>query len=328
MRFFTGKQVFILLFRSVSMIAFCFLLFINCTDISRDGFANDEAENSFITPEENKWGGDYTIRNGAILLGGRLTLPSTPGPHPVIVAVHGSGRATRTRDNYPALLKVGIAVLRYDKRGCGESTGTYEGVGPGNSVRVFKDLASDALAWVEFLRNHKDIDSQKIGLIGPSQAGWIIPLAASQSKNVAFVVNISGPAVSVGQEIFYSDLTGESQFNADRTINGFIIEQLNERTKNFSGRHGYDPVDAISSLSIPAFWVFGELDESIPTALTVGILEGIKMQQNKNFTIQVKPNGNHNIINVMTGEKIPVFTAAGGIVDWLLDVINAKKNDS
>ncbi len=324
MRFFTGKHVAKSLLETVSMTAVCFLLLIICAHNSHAGLGENETENSSITPEENRGSGDFTIRNGQISLGGQLTLPSTEGPYPAVVAVHGSGRATRKRDSYPALLKAGIAVLRYDKRGCGESTGTYENVGSGNSVRVFNDLASDALAWVDFLRNHQEIDAEKIGLIGVSQAGWIIPLAASQSENVAFAVNISGPSVTVGQEIFYSNLTGEGQFNADRTINGLTIEQLTGRTKKFSGQHGFDPVDAISNLNIPAIWVLGELDESIPTALTVEILKEIKTRHSKNFTIQVKPNGNHSRTNVITGEKIPVFTADGGINDWILDVINAE----
>jgi hypothetical protein len=214
------------------------------------------SDNVAATPTTSQGAGDFTIQNGDITLGGTLTLPSTPGPHPAVVVVHGSGRATR--NSFSALSdlmgNVGIAVLRYDKRGVAESSGTYENVGPSNSVRVFDELASDALAWVNFLRSHADIKVDRIGLIGASQAGWIIPLAASQSDDLAFIVNIVGPTVTVGQEIFYSDLTGEGRFREDRTINGFTIEQLTEMTRSFAGPHGFDPRPAISSLDIPALW--------------------------------------------------------------------------
>ena len=66
----------------------------------------------------------------------------------------------------------------------------------------------DALAGVEWLRRRPEIDGRRIGLAGGSQAGWIIPLAASQSSDVDFAAIQSGPVMSVGHERAYSALTG------------------------------------------------------------------------------------------------------------------------
>ena len=107
-----------------------------------------------------------------------------------------------------------MAVLVYDKRGVGDSSGTnpqelvatfkLRDVGDPNAPRVpvniaasrqmIDILAGDALAGVESLKTRNDIDSSRIGFVGMSQAGWIMPLAASRSDDVAFIVNISGPA--------------------------------------------------------------------------------------------------------------------------------------
>ena len=139
-----------------------------------------------------------TFPSGDIRLGYTLDLPSGAGPFPAIVFGHGSGRATRDEARGLALRLVaaGFAVLRYDKRGVGESTGVYEGVGVGNSTRMLGLLADDMAAGVAFLRTRPEIDPRRIGLMGVSQAGWIIPLAAQRAPNVAFMVLVVGPTVS------------------------------------------------------------------------------------------------------------------------------------
>lgn len=62
------------------------------------------------------------------------------------------------------------------------------------------DLSSDMAAGAAFLRTLPDVDRTRIGLVGPSQAGWIIPVAAKRS-HPAFMILLVGPTVTVGQEI-------------------------------------------------------------------------------------------------------------------------------
>src|SRR5688572_1859660 len=140
------------------------------------------------------------FHNGEVRLAFSLDLPAGAGPFPAIVLGHGSGRVTRDQQGFLSsrLTSLGFAVLRFDKRGVGESTGTFVFVGTRDSPTVFPELASDVAAGVRFLRTRPEIDARRIGLAGVSQAGWILPLAARQAGDIAFMVLLSGPVCSVG----------------------------------------------------------------------------------------------------------------------------------
>jgi pimeloyl-ACP methyl ester carboxylesterase len=133
---------------------------------------------------------EVQFSNRDIHLAGTLIAPSTGGKYPAIVLVHGSGAETREHVLPFArfLIRHGIAVLGYDKRGVGESTGDW-------NTATFDDLAGDAVAAVEYLKTRRDIDASQIGLLGWSQAGWIMPLAAVRAKSIAFLISISGAGV-------------------------------------------------------------------------------------------------------------------------------------
>src|SRR5262249_48498691 len=130
-----------------------------------------------------------------VRLAGLLTVPLGPGPHPALVVVHGSGPGTRSQPviEVDRFARQGIAVLAYDKRGCGTSTGDWRLVD-------FEVLAEDVLAGVRSLCHDRRIRADKIGLWGISQAGWIIPLAASRSPDGAVIVPISGAAVMPAEQ--------------------------------------------------------------------------------------------------------------------------------
>ncbi len=124
--------------------------------------------------------GRVTFQNGEVTLAGNLFVPVGEGPFPAVVIIHGSGKET-ARDlvlHSWFFVQHGFVVLTYDKRGVGESSGSYQRVVPKNSEAVLGELAGDALAGVEFLKNHNKIDPNRIGLFGLSQGGWIAPLAA------------------------------------------------------------------------------------------------------------------------------------------------------
>lgn len=132
-----------------------------------------------------------SFQNGDVRLAGSLVIPPGAGPHPALVFVHGSGPQTRESYRVAAdrFARAGIACLFYDKRGTGQSGGDWRTVD-------FDVLADDALAGVRFLQNDSRFAADKIGLWGVSQAGWIIPLAAAKSDDVAFIVPVSGATVS------------------------------------------------------------------------------------------------------------------------------------
>jgi len=135
---------------------------------------------------------------------GTLTLPKGKGPFPAAVLITGSGAHDRNESllgHRPFLVladhltRNGVAVLRYDDRGVGGSTGDKKAV-------TSADLADDVLAAVALLKGRPEIDSKKIGLIGHSEGGIIGPMAAAKSGDVAFVVMLAGPGLP-GEEILY-----------------------------------------------------------------------------------------------------------------------------
>jgi uncharacterized protein len=138
--------------------------------------------------------------NGDVTLAGLLMLPDTDGPVPGAVIIQGSGRSDRTNQWARAiaeeLVRGGVAVLLTDKRGSGASGGDWQMAG-------FDDLAGDALAGVAALRARAEIDPARVGLAGLSQGGWIAPLAAARSPDVAFVIDVSGAAVSYAEQSFH-----------------------------------------------------------------------------------------------------------------------------
>jgi pimeloyl-ACP methyl ester carboxylesterase len=113
------------------------------------------------------------------------------------VLFHGSGPQARISDMGYWFARHGVAALTYDKRGVGESTGNFRAV-------PFMDLCDDGLAAIAFLKRRADIDTSRIGVWGLSQGGWLGPLAASRSSDVKFVIAVSGPAVTPGEQmVFY-----------------------------------------------------------------------------------------------------------------------------
>jgi uncharacterized protein len=146
------------------------------------------------TPEE------VSFRNRDVSLAGTLLIPNKPGPHPVVVMLHGSGPQNRSFGfitNFIA--RHGIAALAYDKRGVGASTGDWR-------KSSFDDLAGDALAGVQFLHGHKEINSKQIGLVGASQGGGIAHRAAARSSEIAFVVSVcSGLEPELKQDLYQDE---------------------------------------------------------------------------------------------------------------------------
>jgi pimeloyl-ACP methyl ester carboxylesterase len=134
--------------------------------------------------------------SGNNTLAGTLVLPGGLQRNPAVVLFHGSG--PQSRDLYTArwFAQQGFAALAYDKRGVGESTGNFRNV-------PFMDLCDDGLAAIEYLKSRKEIDPRHIGVWGLSQGGWLGPLAASRSPDISFVIAVSGPGVSPGEQMIF-----------------------------------------------------------------------------------------------------------------------------
>src|SRR5262249_8281880 len=146
----------------------------------------------------------FTSEDGTNLTG-LLNLPATAGPYPAIMMLHGSEPGTKDdfgdQQMSAFMASRGIAILTYDKRGVGDSGGHYSESADETNLRL---TAQDAIAGLKYLRSRSEISGNKIGLTGFSQAGWVIPLAASQSNTISYFIILSGPVTSVGHENLYS----------------------------------------------------------------------------------------------------------------------------
>ena len=147
---------------------------------------------------------EISFENGDIHFEGTLTLPEGPGPFPGVVLITGSGAQDRDEVvfGFPIfrvlsdhLTRQGIAVLRYDDRGVGGSTGSVSG-------STTSDFAGDALSGLARLSAHPAIDPARVGLVGHSEGAVVAPLAAARSDAVRFAVLLAGSSVP-GTEILY-----------------------------------------------------------------------------------------------------------------------------
>ena len=140
---------------------------------------------------------EVAFQNGDAELSGSLIVPDGNGPRPAIVLLHGSGPLTRySFGPYPQFFaSLGFAVLIYDKRGTGASSGTRVDASTGRAMAPGyypEDLVNDALAALRLLQERRDIDSKRIGFWGSSEGGMLATQVAARSPDVAFAIDSSG----------------------------------------------------------------------------------------------------------------------------------------
>jgi len=157
---------------------------------------------------------EVTFTNGDVTLAGTLTMPVSGAPFPAVVMITGSGAENRDEELFgfkpfrmiaDYFTRAGIAVLRYDDRGVGGSTGNV-------SESTSEDFATDVLEAVKYLQTREQIDNMRIGLVGHSEGGIIAPMVAARSNDVAFIVLMAGTAVT-GEKIIFAQ--GEAVLKAN-----------------------------------------------------------------------------------------------------------------
>lgn len=176
-------------------------------------------------------------RDSSIRFGATLTIPKDGKKHPAVVIVSGTGQQDRegTMAGHPMfaviadyLSRNGIAVLRVDDRGVNETTGNY-------ITTTTREFAADALAGIQYLQALKEIDARKTGLIGHSEGGVAACIAASESKDVAFVISLSGAGITGMKALLLQNeaivnsapitATNKQRFN---TVNRILFEIVYE----------------------------------------------------------------------------------------------------
>ena len=177
-----------------TLTSFVLLVVLPAIACTQSGLIERPTEKRAISEETVHFASD------GITLAGTLVLPEGSQTHPAVVLFHGSGPQTRDLFTARWFASEGIAALAYDKRGVGESSGDFRKV-------PFMELCDDGLGAIKYLKSRKEIDAKRMGVWGLSQGGWLGPLAASRSADVAFVIAVSGPGVSPGEQmiVYYAN---------------------------------------------------------------------------------------------------------------------------
>ena len=155
----------------------------------------------------------FTNGNDRATLAGTLTIPNLQGESPAAVLISGSGLQDRDETIYnhkpfkvlaDYLTRQNIAVLRYDDRGAGHSTGPMNNITP-------EHFAEDAYSAVQYLKSRDNIDAGKIGLIGYSMGAVEGSILASRYDDVAFLVMLGGPGIPLDEHMLLSDSVSNSR---------------------------------------------------------------------------------------------------------------------
>lgn len=281
------------------------------------------------------------------VLAGTLTLPQKEGKFPAVILITGSGPQNRDEEIFghkpflvlaDYLTKKGIAVLRFDDRGIGKSTGDYK-------TATTTDFSRDVQAGADYLKTRKEIDKSKIGLIGHSEGGVIAPIVAGNSKDIDFIVLLAGTGIrgdklillqkekitrQLGapedeiqkqQEIYKGayDIILASSANDDNLklkINSYFklkfSDKLNEQ--QISGLTDqittpwmvyflkFDPALALEKVKCPVLAINGDKDLQVPADINLdAIKKALAKGGNSKVTTKVMPNLNHLFQECKTG---------------------------
>ena len=285
----------------------------------------------------------FTNKKEGNTLAGTLTIPEGDGPFPALVLVSGSGQQNRDEElmNHRPfwviadyLSRRGVAVLRYDDRGMGGSTGEVL-----NATSM--DFSYDAEAAFAYLLNRKEINASQVGILGHSEGGIINFMVAERRPEVAFLVSLAGPAVN-GIEVLKEQqaailraqgMTEEMvKFSGNANAQMFdIIEASNDRveadtllrqllkgwgyneelTEQTVGQMAspwmyyflkYDPTDAIVKTNCPALLLNGSKDLQVLASQNLPAYEKIIVEHGKtNLTLREMPDLNHLFQHCETG---------------------------
>lgn len=249
---------------------------------------------------------EVRYRNGSVELVGLMILPSAPGPHPAVIFIPGLDDGARDALQYlyqaDHLARNGIAVLIPDRRGTGKSAGDWES-------STFNDLAGDVAAAARHLKSLDAIDPSQIGAIGMHEGGWIAPLAATVSKDISFLVSVSGSAVTPKEQIRHEISSDVRRYGTPDFLVPLIAYALEFRSTNkdeeWWERNGrFDAVEYWKEVSVPVLALYGSRGEreGLPVRRSVERLtEARDDGGNENFTIRVLDDTGHGMEDPDTG---------------------------
>ena len=280
-----------------------------------------------------------------VTLAGTFSRPAGAAPFPTVVLIAGSGPNDRDEDLMGHKLflvladylnRQGLAVLRYDKRGIGASTGNY-------ASATTADFTSDAEAAIAWLKTRADVDPKRIGVLGHSEGGLIAPAVAVADPSVRFVVLLAGPGLR-GDAIFLeqielisrangatdadiaktqaltargfavieasrdvTDAKAKLEANAARAISNGVLtrEQADQNIAKVTDPWmysflRYDPVPTLRKVRVPVLAVGGSLDLQVETKTNLPAIK-TALADDRDVTVIEMPGLNHLFQDAKTG---------------------------
>ena len=300
---------------------------------------------------------EVVFANETVQLVGTLYKPDTQTTYPALVVLHAANGGTRQFPFYQHLVThlpaYGIAVLLFDRRGSGRSSGDFE-------TASFETLAKDGSAAVDYLRLRNDIDKKQIGLYGISQGGWIAPLVVGLQSDIAFLVIVSGCGVSPAKQMDYgATYTLHQQGFTDNTIAQAITlrNRVNEYYRGYVSREvisaeldsaqsepwfqdayinpsmdlpedvtkdkwryelDYDPLPIWKQIQQPTLFLFAEDDRWVPVAESMHEFE-LATAHLKDVTI-IQTKGTDHLMYKTSDQKKETISEEyiETMVDWLM----------
>jgi pimeloyl-ACP methyl ester carboxylesterase len=319
-------------------------------DVARTDIASVSARQVTISRPNDE---AVRILANGFSLAGTVSKPTAPpkGPLPAVVLVGDSGPSDRDElvAGIPvlgqlagALADGGFLVLRYDKRGIGQSGGRPEAV-------MLADYSEDARAAVKFLSSRKDVDARRIALVGHGQGGLVSLMTAAAEKRASAIVLLATPGVSGSDLVLQqqqhalakmniSDAEKQARIAMQKRINeaaltGKGLDQFTADVRRqvedpeFQSQLAADPAKLMSRVRQPILVVQGELDTVVAPS-NADRLAALAQARKPAMpaTVVKSPGVNHLLAMSVTGEadeyeKLPVKTVSpevsSAVVDWL-----------
>lgn len=307
----------------------------------------------------------FTNDRGPVNLAGTLSLPKGKGPFPAVLLVAAAGPEGRDEEAgghrvfvvlADHLLHEGIAVLRYDKRGVGSSSGNF-------AAASFEDLVSDAAVAFRYLKGRPEVDRHRVGIIGHSEGGSIAPAVAAGDKDVAFVVAMAGSGLSgefritqmqaymaqesgasseqqakirtLCRQIFRTVKATPDDAVANERISALIDETV--AAKGVTGEQAKamgqlmtvefvrtelndDPIRYLKKVHVPVLALVGSLDRIVPAAPYVAAMRPV-LSTIPGSKVQLLPGLNHLMQTAQTGSPREFSVIKESISPLALQVI-------
>lgn len=302
-------------------------------------------------------GAPYTAENVTVptprgyTLAGTLTLPrgvSRANMVPAIVTISGTGPQDRDeslglegyhpfRQIADSLSRRGIAVLRMDDRGVGQSGGTFKGT-------THAEFAEDARAGLAYLRTRTEIDATRLGLVGHSEGAIDAPIVATEEPTLRALVLLAGnarplrgAAQSQLENMVRHDpkLTTDAQRDSALATVPRMIDSIARVDRYMAAIMSYDPTPTARKVKTPAILILtGQFDKQAdPTQVTEWIA-AFKASGNPDVSGHVVPNVDHLFVHDTNGypgnyANLPPpvrmeSSVVGEVADWLVQRLGAS----